>query len=43
MQRKYNKDINPDTLKLFMSTVLRKEPGESSFFEEHFILNFKNS
>lgn len=43
MQHKYNKDINTDTLKLFVSTVLTKEPGKSSFFEEYFILNLKNS
>lgn len=43
MQYKYNKDINTDTLKTFVSTVLTKEPGESSFFEEHFILNLKDS
>lgn len=43
MQCTYNKDIKPDTLKLFVSTVLTKEPGESSFFEEHCILNLKNS
>lgn len=43
MQFKYNKDINADTLKLFVATVLTKEPGELSVFEEHFILNLKNS
>lgn len=40
---KYNKDINADTLKLFVATVFTKESGEPSVFEEHFILNLKNS